>query len=114
MFATYLAEPLCDIINTSVRWSEYPEIYKFEVSTPVPKQYPRKTNSEIRNISYDKIMVKLLAELMIMDMKPNFDPAQYGKRKGISIQYYLIDMIHRILKALDNYSRGDIFAVIVS
>ena len=59
-------------------------------------------------------MEKLLAELMIMDMKPNFDPTQYGNQKGIFIQHYLIDMIHKTLTALDNNSRGDIFAVIVN
>ena len=28
-FAAYLAEPFTDILNTSVRRGEYPEIYKF-------------------------------------------------------------------------------------
>ena len=82
MFAAYLAEPLTDIFNTSVRRGEYPQIYKFEVCTPVPKSFPVKSTSEIRNISglltFDKIMEKLLAELMVSDMKPNSDPAQYG------------------------------------
>ena len=59
-------------------------------------------------------MEKLLAELMIEDMKPNFDPKQYGNQKGISIQHYLIDMIHRILESLDNNTKGDKFAVIAS
>ena len=118
IFAAYLAEPLTDIINTGIRRGEYPKLYKFEISTPVPKKYPPKSTSEIRNISglitYDKIMETLLAELMIADMKPNVDPAQYGNQKGISIQHYLIDMIHRILTALDNNSRGETFAVIAN
>ena len=33
MFAAYLAEPLADIINTSIRRGEYPKLYKYEVST---------------------------------------------------------------------------------
>ena len=36
MFAAYLAEPLTDIIKTSIRRGEYPKIFKNEVSTPVP------------------------------------------------------------------------------
>ena len=32
-FAAYLAEPLKDIYNTSLLRGEYPQIYKFEVST---------------------------------------------------------------------------------
>ena len=47
-------------------------------------------------------MEKLLAELMISDMAAKLDPAQYGNQKGISIQHYLINMIHRILDVLDN------------
>jgi hypothetical protein len=118
MFAAYLAEPLTDIINTSIRRGEYPKLYKFEISTPLPKKYPPRITSEIRNISgllqFDKITETLLAELMILDMKPNIDPAQYGNQKGVSIQHYLIDMLHRILTALDNNSRGDTFTVIAS
>ena len=117
-FAAYLADPLTDIINTSIRRGEYPKLYKFEISTPVPKSYPPKNISEVRNISgllnFDKIMEKLLSELIISDMKPNMDPSQYGNQTGISIQHYLINMIHRILTALDNNSRGDVFAVIAN
>ena len=51
LFAAYLAEPLTDILNTSVRRGEYPKIYKFEISTPVPKLYPTESTSQLRNIS---------------------------------------------------------------
>ena len=95
IFAAYIAEPLTDVINTSIRRGEYPQIYKYEVSTPIPKNYPPKDLTEIRNISglltFDKIMESLLAELIITDMKPLSDPSQYGNLKGVSIQHYLID-----------------------
>ena len=110
MFAAYLAEPLADIINTSIRRGEYPKLYKYEISTPVPKSYPVRNTAEIRNISglltFDKIAEARLAELMISDMKPNMDKQQYGNQKGISIQHYLIEMINRILTALDGNSRA--------
>ena len=118
MFAACLAEPLADIINTSIRRGEYPNLYKIEVSTPVPKKYPPRSTSEIRNISglinFDKITETLLAEMMISDMKPTMDPSQYGNQKGVSIQHYLINMLQYILTALDNNSRGETFAVIAS
>ena len=99
-FAAYLAEPLADILNTSVRRGEYPKFYKFEISTPVPKVYPTETLAQLRNISglfnFDKVMEKLLAELMVSDMAAKLDPAQYGNQRGLSIQYYLINMVHRI------------------
>ena len=117
-FAAYLAEPFADIINTSIRRGEYPNLYKFEVSTPVPKIYPTLNTSQLRNISgllnFDKIYEKLIAQLMISDMEDKMDPAQYGNQKGISIQHYLIKMLHRILTVLDNNSKGEIFAVVAN
>ena len=117
-FAAYLAEPLSDILNTSVRRGEYPKIYKFEISTPVPKVYPTQKVSQLRNISgllnFDKIFEKLLAELMIADMQAKMDPSQFGNQKGISIQHFLIKMVHRILSVLDNNSKKETFAVIAN
>jgi hypothetical protein len=58
-FAAYSAEPLADIYNTGLRRGEYPELYKFEVCTPVPKVHPTQTTAQLRNISglinFDKI-----------------------------------------------------------
>ena len=72
-FAAYLVEPLTDILNTSIMRGEYPKVYKFEVSTPVPKIYPTLNTSQLRNISglfnFDKIIEKLLAGLMISDIE---------------------------------------------
>ena len=47
-------------------------------------------------------------------MKPNLDPAQYGNQPVISIQHYLINMIHRILTAVDKSTKSEAFAVIDS
>ena len=51
---------------------------------------------------------------MISDMKERMDPSQYGNQKGISIQHYLINMIHRILSTLDNNKRKQTFAVLAN
>ena len=47
-------------------------------------------------------------------MKAKLYPSQYGNQKALSIQHYLINMMHRILTTLNNNSKGDIFAVIAS
>ena len=104
-FAAYLVEPLTDIINCSLKRGEYPNLYKFEFITPVPKVHPCESVSQLRNISllltFDKVFQDLLAEMVISDMKPHMDPSQYGNSKGLSIQHYLIMMINRILTATD-------------
>ena len=51
---------------------------------------------------------------MLSDMEAKLDPSQFGNRKGKSINHYLILMIHRILTALDNNSKGEIFAVVAN
>ena len=97
---------------------EYPRIYKFEVCTPVPKVHPPQNLGQLRNISglltFDKVFEKLIAQMIISDMEAKMDPAQFGNQKGISIQHYLIQMIHRILTVLDNNSRREIFAVVAN
>ena len=79
------------MINTSILRGEYPQIYKYEVSTPVPKVFPPEKVSQMRNISglltFDKVMEKLLSDMMISDMKATVDPSQYGNEKGTSIQH---------------------------
>ena len=117
-FAAYLADPLTDIFNTGMKRGEYPRIYKYEISTPVPKSFPTDSLSSLRNISgllsFDKIYEKLISQMIIADMEKHLDPSQFGNQKGISIQHYLIQMLHRILEVLDNNSKGDVFAVVAS
>ena len=117
-FAAYLAEPFTDIVNTSFRRGEYPQVYKYETSTPVPKVIPPQKVTQMRNISglftFDKVLEKLLSELMVEDMKAKSDPKQFGNKKGSSIEHYLISMIHRILSAVDQNSTKKKFAVIAN
>ena len=74
--------------------------------------------NQLRNISglfnFDKVFEKLLAELIISDMAAKLDPAQYGNQKGLSIQHYLIKMVHRILEVLDNNSKSETVAVVAN
>jgi hypothetical protein len=88
-FPAKLIKPITDIINISISRGEYPQIYKFEICTPVPKAYPTQSTSQLRNISslfnFDKITESLLSELIILDMKSKMDPSQYGNQGGISI-----------------------------
>ena len=86
---------------------EYPRIYKVEICTPVPKSYPPQDTSQISALlDFDRVYEKLISQLIISDMESSLDPAQFGNQEGISVQHYLVQMLHRILKLLDNNSRG--------
>ena len=117
-FAVYIAEPLTHVFNSCLLQGEYPAIYKFEISTPVPKKYPVENIDQLRNISglltADKIFEKLLSELITSDMSSKLDVAQFDNEEQASIQHYLIKMINRIHSALDNNRRKQIFAVVAN
>ena len=116
--AAYIAEPLTDIINTSIKRGEYPNIYKHEIITPIPKVFPCSSLDQLRNISglfqFDKIMEKLISKLIISDMKKTRDMSQYGNEQKTSIQHYLIKLIHRILESTDKNSLCEKFAVVAT
>ena len=103
--AAYICEPLTHVYNASLRQGQYPKIYKYEISTPVPKKYPIEKMDQMQNISglltADKILEKLLSEMIVSDMEKTADQSQFGNQKGTSIQHYLIKLIHRILTAVD-------------
>ena len=117
-FSNYLAVPIKDLLNCSIKQGIWPEIFKMEIVTPVPKQYPPKSIEHLRNISgllnLDKIGEKLISRLMISDMKKSIDPSQFANQKGISIQHYLISFLDRILEALDKNSRNEKMAVLAT
>ena len=51
---------------------------------------------------------------MVEDMAPSCDKAQYGNEEGLSVQHYLVKMLHQILINLEKNSQSEAFAVIIS
>ena len=45
-------------------------------------------------------------------MKGSLDPSQYGNQKNISIQDYLIRLIHRVVSNVDRNAQGEVNAVL--
>ena len=113
-----LTKPITDIINSSIRKGVWPEIFKMEIVTPVPKKKPTKTMDQLRNISgllnLSKIAEKLISKLIIADMKNNLDPSQYANQPGLSIQHYLVKFIDRILESLDKSSKKESCAILAT
>ena len=112
------AKPITSIINSSISQGVWPKIFKMEIVTPVPKQTPTKTIDQLRNISgllnLDKIAEKLIAKLIISDMKRKLDPSQYANQPGLSIQHYLVKFINRILESLDKSSKKESCAILAT
>ena len=117
-FAPFISVPLTNLINSAIKEGIWPDIFKEEIVTPVPKKFPTKTVEDLRDISglltMDKVAEKIIGAMMIQDMKDKLDNSQYANQKGIGINHYLINMINRIHGALDNNSKGEVKAVLAT
>ena len=117
-FASFLCGPLTTIINNCIKSGVWPDYLKHEIVTPVKKVPQPKVIDDLRNISglmmVNKIMEKVTCKMIVSDMKNQMDPTQFGNKKGVSIQHYLVKMMDRIISALDNNSKGEAVAVIVT
>ena len=84
----------------------------------MPKVFPPTKIDELRNISgllnLDKVAEKVIAKMMIADMKSKLDPSQFVNQEGLSIQLYLIKLIDKILSAVDKNSKGEACAVLAA
>ena len=47
-------------------------------------------------------------------MKQSIDPKQFGNQKNLSIQHYLVQMMHRILSSVDSSTKGEAMANLCS
>ena len=80
---------MADIINSGLKVGHWPKHYKRETIPPTPKQYPPENREMLRPIAnlvnLNKIMEKIVSEMVISDMKAKLDPSQYGNQKNTSI-----------------------------
>ena len=117
-YADELTLPLCHIINCCLQTGQYPKIWKTEIVTPVPKVHPPEKLDHLRKISglmnFSKICDCILTKFLVEDMDPESDKSQYGNVQGVSVQHYLVEMLHQILLNLDNKNQSNSFAVIMT
>ena len=73
------------------------------------KQFHPKTGL----LNFAKMYESFLAEIIAVDMVTTKDTAQYGNEKSVSIQHYLVKMIHTILSAQVRNSKSEAYPVIV-
>ena len=116
-FSFELSRPMAHIVNTCFTQGIYPNLWKLEFVTPVPKVHPPEKLSDLRKISglfnLSKITDKIIAEIITEDMKVTRDKAQYGNLKKVSVQHYVIKMVHKILTSVDENTISKSMAVIL-
>ena len=94
------------IYNNSITNSCYPSPLKWTDITPVHKKGDRSLKSNYRPISIlpsvSKIFERIIHEQILIFVEQYLSPYLCGFRKGYSTQYYLIIMLERWKKALNN------------
>ena len=82
----------------------------------MPKSFPAINLRDFRPISgllsFAKVADRLMASFISQDMTK--DVKQYGNEKGLSINHYLVKMIHKILQSVDENSQMDKNAIILT
>ena len=78
-FADQLSAPLTDILNTSITLGQWPDIFKVEAVTSIPKVFPTQDIEDLRNVSglknLNKVIEKIISKMMLEDMKLKIDKA---------------------------------------
>ena len=117
-FSFELSRPIAHIVNSCLAEGVYPDIWKLEYVTPVPKVHPPEKLTDLRRISgllnLSKITDKIIAEIITEDMEFTRDRSQYGNVKKISLQHYLVKMLHKILTTIDQSTITQSMAVILT
>ena len=105
--AEFIAEPICEIINSSFRTGIFPDDLKIGKVCPVFKSGEKDIFSNYRPISILPSMSKIFEKAMFvrlsdyLEKKQSLIMNQYGFRKKHSTYMAIMDMYDRISKAID-------------
>ena len=105
--AFILAEPICAVINSSVRQGVVPDCWKISRVTPLPKQHPPSTiEQDFRPIAITnttaKIAEKFIAQWFNEHFETFLDKNQFGCTSNRSTTHALIKLTHEIFRASEN------------
>ena len=100
-------DPLTAIINNCLNQSVYPELWKHELVTPVPKISNPVEISDLRKIActsdYSKLFEGFLKEWIMEDVCNNIDIRQFGGQSGIGTEHMIVCFLDRILQLLNKH-----------
>ena len=86
---------------------QYPNIWKIEYVSPVPKVYPPGAMKDLRKISgtsdYSKVFEGYLKDWIMEDVAKNIDIGQFGGQPGIGTEHLIVCLLDRVLSLLDKH-----------
>lgn len=100
-FSRQLANPIKKIFSNILKTFTWPDQWKIEFGTPVPKVQVPKDEDDKRIISLtaflSKVMEQFVIDWLLHFIGDKIDWGQYGGLKGTSISHYLIELINFVL-----------------
>ena len=112
-FSDLLAIPLTSIFNQTLGSREWPELWKMESVTVIPKNSCPSSLGELRNLSCTPLFSKVMESFVLDRIKSEVSLSlnQYGGIKGCSTIHFLADTWDQVIRALED---GDTAANLVS
>ena len=102
-FSDLLAIPLHFIFNQALNSLQWPEIWKAETVSVIPKNAAPSGLSELRNLSCTPLYSKILESFVLDKLKEEvtISKRQYGGIKGSGTDHFLVDTWNEIITTLE-------------
>ena len=99
-----LAFPLAKIYGQVYRLCQWPDSWKLETVTIIPKNSAPSTLAETRNISCTPLFSKLLEAFVLDELRKQvkLNSTQFGGIKGLGVDHFLVETWDEILRAMDS------------
>ena len=112
--APYLASPLLHIYNTITLTQSWPDSWKVEYVTPIPKKTLPQSPSDLRNISCTMLFSKVYESFVLqwLGEQITLRTNQYGGVKGSGTEHFLVQLWQKVLENIEDPRAGTLLTSI--
>ena len=109
-FADIFALPLTDIYNRITETFKWPDCWKVEIVTIIPKCGNPTTYDQLRNISCMLLVSKVYESYLLLWAREEITlrENQYGGVRGCSTEHYLLEAWETVLRDLEDDRAGSV------
>ena len=102
--APFLSVPLTHIFNSITITHDWPDLWKIEYVTPIPKKGIPQTANDLRNISCTQLFSKLYESFVLewVTAQVKLRENQYGGVKGRGTEHFLVGLWQQILEDIED------------
>ena len=94
------------IINSCLAESLYPDLWKREWVSPIPKVKEPQVLKDVRKVAstsdFNKVLEAFTKTYITQGIGHKLDPKQFGGKKGLVTEHMVISLMDRVLSLLDN------------